>query len=70
MQGFEPDWTLPPEFADRVEFVGNTSQSGAQAFLLNRGAREAMQNLVARIEVVELANDAGFERSFVQALQF
>jgi uncharacterized 2Fe-2S/4Fe-4S cluster protein (DUF4445 family) len=61
---------LPPEFADRVEFVGNTSQSGAQAFLLNRGAREAMQSLVARIEVVELANDAGFERSFVQALQF
>jgi uncharacterized 2Fe-2S/4Fe-4S cluster protein (DUF4445 family) len=61
---------LPPEFADRVEFVGNTSQSGAQAFLLNRGAREAMQSLVERIEVVELANDAGFERSFVQALQF
>jgi uncharacterized 2Fe-2S/4Fe-4S cluster protein (DUF4445 family) len=61
---------LPPDFADRVEFVGNTSQSGAQAFLLNRGAREAMQSLVARIEVVELANDAGFERSFLQALQF
>lgn len=61
---------LPHEFADRVEFVGNTSKSGAQAFLLNRGVREAMQSLVARIDVVELANDAGFERSFVKALQF
>jgi uncharacterized 2Fe-2S/4Fe-4S cluster protein (DUF4445 family) len=61
---------LPLEFADRVEFVGNTSKSGAQAFLLNRGVREAMQSLVARIDVVELANDAGFERSFVKALQF
>jgi uncharacterized 2Fe-2S/4Fe-4S cluster protein (DUF4445 family) len=38
--------------------------------LLNRGVREAMQSLVARIDVVELANDAGFERSFVKALQF
>jgi uncharacterized 2Fe-2S/4Fe-4S cluster protein (DUF4445 family) len=61
---------LPKEFSDRVEFVGNTSKSGAQAFLLNRHTREQMKQTIARVEVLELANDPAFEKSFVQSLQF
>ncbi len=61
---------LPKEFSDRVEFVGNTSKSGAEAFLLNRDAREEMKQAVAQVEVLELANDPAFEKSFVQSLQF
>jgi uncharacterized 2Fe-2S/4Fe-4S cluster protein (DUF4445 family) len=61
---------LPKEFDDRVEFVGNTSKSGAEAFLLNRDAREEMKQAVAQVEVLELANDPAFEKSFIQSLRF
>ena len=61
---------LPKEFSDRVEFVGNTSKSGAQAFLLNRQTRDDMKRIVEQVEVLELANDPAFEKSFVQSLLF
>jgi len=61
---------LPKEFSDRVEFVGNTSKSGAEAFLLNRDTREEMRQTVAQVEVLELANDPAFEKSFIRSLQF
>jgi len=61
---------LPAEFSDRVEFVGNTSKSGAQAFLLNRHTRDKMKRIVEQVEVLELANDPAFEKAFVQSLLF
>jgi len=61
---------LPREFADRVEFVGNTSKSGARAFLLNRRTREHLGRTVTGVQVLELANDAAFQRTFVDALAF
>ena len=61
---------LPREFKDRVEFVGNTSKSGARAFLLNRGLRDGLKQLVQQVRVLELANDPAFEKTFVQALSF
>jgi len=61
---------LPGEFSDRVEFVGNTSKSGAQAFLLNRHTREKMRRVVEQVKVLELANDPAFEKAFIRSLQF
>ena len=61
---------LPPQFAGKVEFVGNTSKSGGEAFLLNRGARREMAVAVAGIEVLELANCPDFDRTFVRCLRF
>lgn len=61
---------LPREFSDRVEFVGNTSKSGAQAFLLNHHTRDQMKRIVEQVEVLELANDPAFEKAFVQSLLF
>jgi uncharacterized 2Fe-2S/4Fe-4S cluster protein (DUF4445 family) len=61
---------LPREFADRVEFVGNTSKTGARAFLLDRRLRDALKQLVRRVRVLELANDPAFEKTFIQALSF
>lgn len=61
---------LPREFADRVEFVGNTSKTGARAFLLNRHTREHLRRTVADVQVLELANDESFQRTFVEALSF
>jgi uncharacterized 2Fe-2S/4Fe-4S cluster protein (DUF4445 family) len=61
---------LPPQFAGKVEFVGNTSKSGGAAFLLNRDARRQMASVVAGIEVLELANCRDFDRTFVRCLSF
>jgi len=61
---------LPREFHDRVAFVGNTSKSGARAFLLNRSLRDELSHLVRRVRVLELANDPTFEKIFVKALSF
>ena len=61
---------LPQEFKDRVEFVGNTSKSGARAFLLNHLLRDELKQLVQQVRVLELANDPAFEKTFVKALSF
>jgi uncharacterized 2Fe-2S/4Fe-4S cluster protein (DUF4445 family) len=61
---------LPGEFAGRIEFVGNTSKTGGQAFLLNRACRARMEGLVSEVEVVELATCEGFEKVFVACLGF
>jgi uncharacterized 2Fe-2S/4Fe-4S cluster protein (DUF4445 family) len=61
---------LPPETNDRIEFVGNTAKSGGVTLLLNVASRHEMEQLVREIDVVELANCAGFERVFVECLSF
>jgi len=61
---------LPPEFAGRIEFIGNTSKSGGQAFLLNKSYRAQMARLVKNIEVIELANYKDFDKVFVSCLNF
>jgi len=61
---------LPKEFEGKVEFVGNTSLSGAKAFLLNQTYREKMKEMVKSVEVLELANYKDFDRVFVRCLSF
>ncbi|MEQ8155122.1 MAG: ASKHA domain-containing protein [Clostridiaceae bacterium] len=61
---------LPEEFEGRIEFVGNTSKTGGQAFLLNKLYRDEIKNLVKDIEVVELANCKDFDKVFVNCLGF
>ena len=61
---------LPREFEGRVEFVGNTSKSGARVFLLDHNSRNRMNTLVRTVRVLELANDPAFEKTFVKAISF
>lgn len=61
---------LPAEFEGKIEYIGNTSKTGGQAFLLNPGYRSEMKDLVQKIKVEELANDENFEKIFVKALGF
>jgi uncharacterized 2Fe-2S/4Fe-4S cluster protein (DUF4445 family) len=61
---------LPPAFAGKVEFAGNTSLSGGAALLLNAGFRRKMAALVTGIDRVELAEDPAFERNFIKYLNF
>jgi uncharacterized 2Fe-2S/4Fe-4S cluster protein (DUF4445 family) len=61
---------VPEAFGDRVTFVGNTSQSGGRAFLVNAPSREAMAQVAAQVRVLELANDPAFEKTFLAAMAF
>jgi uncharacterized 2Fe-2S/4Fe-4S cluster protein (DUF4445 family) len=61
---------IPPEFRGKVQFVGNTSMSGAAAFLLNSSFRSETSAWVKEIEAVELAGDKGFEKTFISFLGF
>lgn len=61
---------LPAALGDRVEFVGNTSKTGAQAFLLDQSARREMADLVRGIKKVDLSSAPHFEKTFVECLAF
>ncbi|MDP4176840.1 MAG: ASKHA domain-containing protein [Bacillota bacterium] len=61
---------LPQEFNGKIEFVGNTSKTGGQVFLLNKHYRDEIKKLTEKIEVVELANCKDFDKVFVKCLGF
>jgi uncharacterized 2Fe-2S/4Fe-4S cluster protein (DUF4445 family) len=61
---------LPREFQGKVRFTGNTSLSGAVAFLLNTDFRKNMIDTVMNIDKIELADTEGFEDIFVSSLGF
>ena len=61
---------LPAVLRDRVRFVGNTSRTGAEAFLLNASAHHHIHELVAQVKVVELADDATFQPVFIKSMGF
>ncbi|MFT5873157.1 MAG: uncharacterized 2Fe-2S/4Fe-4S cluster protein (DUF4445 family) [Clostridium sp.] len=61
---------LPSSLEDRIDFVGNTSKSGGQIFLLNKAYREQMESVVKKVDIVELSNYSDFDKVFVQCLSF
>jgi uncharacterized 2Fe-2S/4Fe-4S cluster protein (DUF4445 family) len=61
---------LPPRCAGKIVFAGNTSLSGAAAFLLNVSFRQEIKELAAGVERIELAQDAEFERTFIKYMGF
>lgn len=61
---------LPKEFLGKIEFVGNTSKSGGQALLVNQEYRRQMEDLVRKVQVLELANCQDFQQIFIDCLGF
>ena len=61
---------LPESFLGKIRLVGNTSKSGATAYLLNRESRTRMRFVVRGARVIELADCAGFDRAFIRSLAF
>jgi len=61
---------LAPVPEDRIEKIGNASVQGAKEVLLSRGKRQAIENLVRRIEHVELETTPDFFEVFVEGCQF
>ena len=61
---------LAPVPEDRVVKVGNASVAGAKQMLVSRRRRQAMEELVKRIEHVELETSPDFFDVFVEGCQF
>ncbi len=61
---------FPEGFRGKIRFVGNTSRTGAEAFLLNQGTRTYMERVASSVRSVELADQPGFNDLFVKSLQF
>jgi uncharacterized 2Fe-2S/4Fe-4S cluster protein (DUF4445 family) len=61
---------LAPVPEDRVVKVGNASLAGARRMLVSRRKRRAIENLVKRIEHVELETTPDFFDVFVEGCQF
>ena len=61
--GMIPDCDL-----DRVFAAGNAAGTGARIALLNQRSRDEIQTLVKRIEKIETAVEADFQKHFVDAM--
>ena len=61
---------LPAEFEDRIEAVGNTAGSGAKMLCLRPDLLPLTQELVNRIEFLELASLSAFPKTFAKAMEF
>ncbi|MBQ9148335.1 MAG: DUF4445 domain-containing protein [Oscillospiraceae bacterium] len=61
---------LPPALAGKIEPVGNAAGSGAKLLALDSRALEKTQELVSRIEVLELAAVPEFQRRFARNMRF
>lgn len=61
---------LPREFAGKIRFVGNTSQAGGMALLLNGKLREELADIVKAVQSVELSQYSDFDRVFVDSLNY
>jgi uncharacterized 2Fe-2S/4Fe-4S cluster protein (DUF4445 family) len=63
--GLIPDCAL-----ENVTSAGNAAGTGARIALLNRASRVAIEAIVRRIEKIETALEADFQRHFVNAMAF
>jgi uncharacterized 2Fe-2S/4Fe-4S cluster protein (DUF4445 family) len=61
--GMIPDCAL-----DQVSSAANAAGTGARIALLNRAARDEIENRVRTVEKVETAVDDSFQRHFVEAM--
>jgi uncharacterized 2Fe-2S/4Fe-4S cluster protein (DUF4445 family) len=61
---------LPKCPEKKIFFIGNSSLAGARALLLSRAERSRCEKLVRRVRHLSLAEDALFQKTFIDALEF
>ena len=61
---------LPKEFEGKVEYLGNTSLTGAYMALLDKNAIECMTEISVETEYFELSKLEEYEKIFAKALRF
>ncbi len=61
---------LPVDVQDKLEYVGNSSKTGAYMSLLSHKARTEIEQLAERMEYLELAETENYEALFTASLSF
>lgn len=61
---------LPEEFRDRIETVGNSSLSGAVAYLKNSDGEEALRQLIKMSSEINLSADKEFNEFYMDYMMF
>ena len=61
---------LPKEFEEKVEYLGNTSLTGAYMALIDKNAIEYMTEISVETEYFELSKLEEYEKIFAKALRF
>lgn len=61
---------LPLELQDRIEYVGNTSKTGAYMALMSSDVKRGMEELAHEMGYLELGNTENYERLFSECLMF
>jgi len=61
---------LPEEVRGKVEYVGNTSRTGAYMALMSGKEKQKMEKLTESMEYMELGASEGYERLFADCLIF
>lgn len=61
---------LPPELEDRIEYAGNTSETGAYMALMSSRVKREMEALAHEMGYLELSATEGYERLFSKCLMF
>lgn len=61
---------LPSEVKDKIQYVGNTSKTGAYMSLMSKKARSDMEQIAKKIGYIELGASEGYERLFAESLLF
>ena len=61
---------LPFEVEDRIEYVGNTSKTGAYMALMSRKVKREMENLAHEMDYLELGATDNYERLLSECLIF
>ncbi len=61
---------LPEQLRNKLSYVGNSSRTGAEMALLSAEKRREMEELATKIDYIELAQTADYERIFAESLSF
>ena len=61
---------LPPAFASKISYVGNSSRAGATMCLFSQAERQRAQRMARAISYVDLSTKSGYESSFLSCMSF
>ena len=61
---------LPSEMAGKIQYVGNSSKTGAYMALLSQQVKGEMDELAQKMEYMELAETENYEKIFAKSMIF
>ena len=61
---------IPENLKDKINYIGNSSKTGAMMCLLSKEARKEMEDVAKDIEYFELSTKEGYEKLFTKCLTF